>query len=361
MLRLEKISVRGAPRDLGRAQGEALRVRIQAFVEQRLAALRGYLAERGEAARFSEFVNTGGACLEAARRFDPEGTSEHEGIAEAAGIESSLLYAATNMTDVRDVLVLPSAADREGCTSLIVPAALTREGALISGQTWDLNPTDLDYVVAVCRRPNQGPETWSITCAGALSLMGMNADGIAVGTTNIKTRASRVGVGYLSILHRALRARKLDEALSVIRAAPRAAAHTYWAVDASGGAELECDPEAVSERKLALEPLVQTNHCQAPVLKLREGELASRSSQQRYARADTWLREGGQDIDKIRRLFADRSDGVDSINRYPEDDQGTTTNACMVCFPRQRALWACRGPADRGEWERLEFSAHAPE
>jgi hypothetical protein len=51
----------------------------------------------------------------------------------------------------------------------------------------------------------------------------------------------------------------------------------------------------------------------------------------------------------------DRSDGVDSINRYTEDAQGTTTNACVIAVPARRELWACRGPADRGEWRQLTF------
>jgi isopenicillin-N N-acyltransferase-like protein len=355
MFELPKVFAAGTPRELGNSQGEAQKDRIQAFVAQRLSALSVYLEERGESARFAEFVAVGTACLEAAQRFDPDGVIEHAGIAEAAGIDSALLYAATNMTDVRDVLVLPSAADREGCTSLLLPPEKTRAHTIVAGQTWDLNPSDLDFVVAVHRRPNEGPETWSVTCAGALSLVGMNAEGVAVGTTNIKTRASRVGVGYLTILHRALRSRSLSEALQVIRSAPRAAAHTYWAVDKAAGSELECDPEAVRERPLEGAPIVQTNHCQAPELSRREGEPASLSSQRRLARAERVLALGGHDLDSVRALFADRSDGVDSINRYTEDEQGTTTNACIVCVPERLEMWACRGPSDRGLWQRLEL------
>lgn len=357
MLELSTVVATGTPRELGRAQGEALRRSIQGFVEQRLSALSSYLEERGEGARFAEFVAVGQDCFELARRFDAEGSEEHAGIAEAAGIDAALLYATTNMTDVRDVLVLPASADREGCTSLLLPRGKTRAGLIIAGQTWDLNPTDLDFVVAIHRRPSAGPETWSVTCAGALSLVGMNAEGIAVGTTNIKTRASRVGVGYLSILHRAIRSRSLSEALATIHDAPRAAAHSYWVADATRGSELECDPDSVRERPLSQAAIVQTNHCQAPELARREGEAASPSSLRRLERAERVLERGEHDLDSVRALFADRSDGVDSINRYSEDGQGTTTNACVVCVPERRELWACRGPSDRGQWRRLEFES----
>ncbi|MFZ5897473.1 MAG: C45 family autoproteolytic acyltransferase/hydrolase [Myxococcota bacterium] len=354
---LRTLSVRGTPRELGNAQGEALREPIAAFVAQRLEALRGYLADRGESARFDEFVAVGRRCLALAHTFDPDGTAEHEAIAEAAKVAPELLYAATNMTDVRDVLVLPATPDREGCTSLLVPKSRSRSHELLAGQTWDLNPTDLDFVVGIHRFPKNGPETWSVTCVGALSLMGMNELGVAVGTTNIKTRASRPGVGYLSILHKALNQRSFADAVGVVRGAPRAAAHTYWVASAAEALELECDPALVVERTLLDEAVVQTNHCQASALVAREGEAASASSQRRLQRARVLLAEPNQDVQSIVALFADRADGVDSINRYTEDAQGTTTNACFVCCPARREIHACRGPADRGVWRKLEFGA----
>jgi hypothetical protein len=60
-------------------------------------------------------------------------------------------------------------------------------------------------------------------------------------------------------------------------------------------------------------------------------------------------------VTTLQNLMRDRSDGVDSINRYTEDEQGTTTNACLIAVPARLELWACRGPADRGEWRQLRF------
>jgi hypothetical protein len=304
-----------------------------------------------------QFRAAGARCWLAYQRWDAEGAEEQTAIAEAAGVAVEELYASTNMTDVRDVLLLPAPAADEGCTSLLVPASGTREKQVIVGQTWDLNPTDLDFVVAVHRRPSHGVETWAVTCAGALSLTGMSARGVTVGTTNIKTRRSRVGVGYLGLLHRAIRAESVSDAAASIRGAPRAAAHTYWLADSDGALELECDPVAVVERRADREPLARTNHCLAGSLRELEGEVPTVSSQRRLARAEQRLRAAPQDVASLQALMRDRSDGVDSINRYTEDGQGTTTNACLIAVPARRELWACRGPADRGEWVRLEFSS----
>jgi isopenicillin-N N-acyltransferase-like protein len=354
LLSLPIVECAGDPRALGQQQGEQLRERIGAFIDQRLTAFGEYSRERG-GPNVEQFLAAGAACLSVFEQWDPDGAAEHRGIAEAAGVSPEALYGSTNMTDVRDVLLLPPPVADEGCTSLLVPASLSRSSQVIVGQTWDLNPTDLDFVVAVHRHPTRGPETWSVTCAGALSLTGMSSAGVAVGTTNIKTRRSRVGVGYLSLLHRALRAGSADEARALVRSAPRAAAHTYWLADATGASELECDPETVVERRADTQPLARTNHCLSDRLRDAEGEQPSVSSQKRLARASAALGAGAQDVESLQALMRDRSDGVDSINRYTEDAQGTTTNACLIAIPARLELWACRGPADRGEWRRLPF------
>lgn len=354
LLTLPIVECSGEPRVLGQEQGEQLRERIGAFIDQRLTAFGEYSRERG-GPNVEQFLAAGAACLRVFERWDPEGAAEHRGIAEAANVTPEALYGSTNMTDVRDVLLLPSPKHDEGCTSLLVPASLSRSAQVIVGQTWDLNPTDLDFVVAVHRRPLHGPETWSVTCAGALSLTGMSAAGVAVGTTNIKTRRSRLGVGYLSLLHRAIRTRSAAEARSLVSAAPRAAAHTYWLADAEGATELECDPDTVIERRADTQPLARTNHCLSDTMREAEGEAPTASSQKRLARASETLRAGDHDVASLQALMRDRSDGVDSINRYTEDQQGTTTNACLIAIPARLELWACRGPADRGHWRQLPF------
>src|SRR5258705_11629313 len=183
LLKLPIVECAGAARALGNQQGEQLRERIVAFIDQRLTAFAQYSAERGGPS-VEQFLAAGASCLRVFEKWDADGAAESAGIAEAAGVSAEALYGATNMTDVRDVLLLPGGRADEGCTSLLVPPALSRSGQVIVGQTWDLNPTDLDFVVAVHRRPTTGAETWSVTCAGALSLSGMSAAGGAGGAPN---------------------------------------------------------------------------------------------------------------------------------------------------------------------------------
>ena len=109
------------------------------------------------------------------------------------------------------------------------------------------------------------------------------------------------------------------------------------------------------ERRLADRAITHTNHCLDPSLRAAQGEEPNSSTFARLARMNALLAVPGQDLESVRRVFSDRADGVDSICRYAEDDQGTTTNACIVCLPARREIHACRGPADRGAWAQLPF------
>jgi len=368
LLELRTITVSGSRTAMGQAYGQACAGAVQAFVAQRARAANIYLRERGlrNPQLISELARQ---CLEALHLWDQPSWAEHQATAQGAGVDAVALYAAANYTDIRDILAYPaqpSAAaaggaapagantpDAEGCTAMLFPG----QGAqpLIAAQTWDLNPSDLEYVVALHRIPDQGPSTWSITCAGCPSLIGMNERGLSIGTTNIKIRPSRVGIPYLSLIHAALGCEHRAQASERITSAPRAAAHTYWLADAQGAEDLECSATTVTRRS-AVQGLARTNHCLDGAHAQSEGEVPSSSSRTRLARAVAAVAGPQPSIPALKALLADRSDGIDSINRYAEDGQGTSTNACVISVPARRELQVCRGSSDRGRWLTLDFT-----
>lgn len=348
-LLLPIIEVAGTPRAMGRGHGESVRTLVREFIEDRVRAGRLFVRQRRTG---GDLPAAAAACLAALRAWDAAGWEEHHGVAEGAGVDPVELYAAANLTDVRDVAAfrpLGPAAEREGCTTALVPAAASATGAPLAAQTWDLNPPDLAFVIALRRRPADSPATVSVTCAGCPNLMGLNAAGLAFGTTNLKVHGVRPGVPYLSLLHRMSRCRDRAEAAALLSAAPRAAAHSYWLADPSGIEDWECTADA-AVRRGGDGPLCRTNHCLEPAHAVREDEPPTASSQARLRCARAALAAGPVGIGELRRLFADRSLGADSVNRWPEDATGTATNACMIAEPAERRLHACRGPADRGAW-----------
>ena len=359
-MRLFYVTVSGSPEDLGFNQGYKLRQQIQNFVEQRLRAAGTYMAEHGQR-NIPGLYDAAKRSLVLYRDWDNEGYREHMAMAEGARVDPIALWATTNMTDIRDVTLygqgagLASAANDEGCTAMLLPKTKTADQEIIGAQTWDLNPDDLHYVVAIHRLPDEGPETWSVTCSGCLTLMGMNQYGLSVGTTNIKCNDVQDGIPYLGLLHRAIRCEDHFEAVDVIEQAQRSGAHTYWIADENDATFMECSAKTSIHRNLDDDSICQTNHCQDASLVAIQSEEGTESSHKRLEKASTLSNSGTHNIDTLRDLFANRDDEEHSINRYEEDEQGTTTNACMIAVPKQRELWACKGPADRGEWRQLRF------
>ncbi|MCH2143109.1 MAG: C45 family peptidase [Phycisphaerales bacterium] len=357
-LELTCFDVEGTPTQMGEALGVAARDRIEAMIARRLEVAHDFFKEQGQGA-VEDLLRHGAASLDCLESWDFKGWEEFVATAKGADVAPEVLHAAANYTDMRDLVCcrpINNPAD-EGCTSVAVPGNRTKSGMVLVGQTWDLHLLDLETVVAVHRLPAEQPETWSVTVAGGPTLIGMNEHGLWVGTTNIQIDGVQDGVGYLNVLHRAIRCRAREDAALRVQSAPRSAAHTFLVADAGGAIELECSALTTVRREMRSEPMVRTNHCLDARHIPSEAEQPTPSSLARFARATDLLGRHDVDEDMIRVLMTDRDDGVDSINRWPEDGEQTATNACLIGCPDRRRLEACRGSADRGQWEHLGFRA----
>lgn len=354
---LPQSTVRGTPQQMGHQYGEACREMIHAFVADRVTAVEEYLAEAGHSGT-DRLLDAGAACLDQLRGFDADGHEEHLAIAAGANIDPILLFTTANMTDVRDVIVLPGdpvVLEDEGCTAALIPPNRSASGQALQGQTWDLNGPDVKHVIALHQIPDDGPERWTVTCAGCQTLMGMNEHGVTVGTTNLKTRGAQVGIPYLSVLHKALKQPTRDAASAVVQAVPVAGSHTYWIGDRHGAVEWERSPHTAFVRSTEDGPLSRSNHCLFDENIALETDL-SESTHSRIERMQTLLESASDHtVESLSQLFANRDDGRLSINRFAEDDTGATTNAVVAFNPADLEFLACRGPADQGEWVQLAF------
>lgn len=356
-LELPQLTVRGTRHEMGQQYGAHFREMIQEFVDNRVTAVTTYLANAGHAGT-DRLFEAGSACLEVVKGFDPEGYAEHMGLAEGAGLDPVRLFTTANMTDVRDVIILPGdpiVVEDEGCTAALIPPGKSANGHALQGQTWDLNGPDVEFVIALHSLPDDGPETWTVTCAGCQTLMGMNEYGLSVGTTNLKTYGAKVGVPYLSLLHAAVRQKTLAEASTLFAETQVAGSHSYWVGDQTEAVEWERTPDTAHSRSTREGAVVRTNHCLIDGNVARETDL-SPSTFERFSRIGSLVEnENEHTLETLKAHFSNRDDGRLSINRYLEDDSGATTNAVVAMDGSSHTFLACRGQADRGEWVQLEF------
>ncbi len=348
-------SFSGTHRAIGQAFGEACREPIAELYRRRVDnALEQALRFGGQRATEADLLALAERSLPLTRDFDPAAWEELEGIAAGADMPVVKVLAMNGLTDFRDGLAWPDtgSAQADGCTSILVHGAATREGRPLAGQTWDLATDNLPHVICVHRAPRGAPETWTLTTDGCLSLIGLNDAGLAVGTTNIRTTDARRGVNYLSILHRALACTDFEAAIQVITSAHRAGAHYYWIASADGRLSgVECSARRAFRGDLAPgATAVHANHALHPDVIAIEGAAPGTSSLARQARLEALAAadHGRVDVSALERYFADTDDGPNAICR--DDLDGLNTNGAVIVDPAAGRIRVVHGVPNRNPW-----------
>ncbi len=350
------IELAGSPRHMGRAFGEACRAEVHELYRARvLNAIDQARSYGGRTVDEAGLLSIATRCLPFVRAHSAKGWAELQGIAEGADLSLPRLWAMNALTDLRDLAafgdprwLLP---DAEGCTAALVGPGRGTDGSLLA-QTWDLATDNLPFVRLVVRRPDGGPATVSMTLVGCLSLIGLNEEGVVVGTTNVRTVDGRLGVGYLDVIHSALAETSRAAAVERVRRAHRAGAHFYYVGGPGGGVSaIECS--ALRDHVRELEPdeaYVHTNHMLEPDNRSLEVQgTPMGSSRARYRRMSELLRDGGQiSVRDLQRFLADQDGGENAIDR--RDFNGISSNGAVVIEPRARRIHVVWGPASRGEW-----------
>lgn len=349
---LPEVRVAGTPARMGEAWGEASRADAQALYHIRLDSAIRFAAERGHRAPGPAAVlAAAGRCLAIADAWDAAVSAEFHGIARGAGLSPAQLYVLNGLTDLRDLLAWPPADAPDGCSALAVLPDRAA-GPWILGQNWDLQTSNMPYIRLVHRHPDQGPPTISLTLSGCLSLIGMNAHGVAVGNTNLQCHDPRPGVQYLHLIHRALACDSAAAAAAVFHSAPRLAAHYYY-VGGPGGPclAIECSGGHSHQTRVASGVYVHCNHALCPTVAAVEVPADSDSSSTRQTRLQQLLQahEGPIGLDALRAMLSDHAGGDQAICRH-DVPPGLSTNACVLMRPDRREIHACRAQPHIGAW-----------
>ncbi len=348
---LRLIELAGSPREMGYAYGEQLADQTRAFAEERIR-----LAEKdAPALGRAGLLELARACLDAQAEHAPAVHEEFCGIAEGAGLSQEELLIGNGYTDFRDAAKAAASSGAAGCTSFIVKPPAAADGYAYVGQTWDMHASAEPFVVALRRKPDDGPETLTLTTAGCLALVGMNECGLAVGNNNLTPVDAKPGMIYLAMIHDFLSRRSLEEARRCITHAPRASGHNYYMADGEGRVD---DVETTAERWASVlgpaDVFAHANHYEAITLKGLEREPPTANSLARRERLTARLRQaaGAIDFPKLREILSYRREGDEgSLSRHED----IRTCAAAVLCPERRTVWFCQGPPDVNEFVEWRF------
>jgi hypothetical protein len=204
-----------------------------------------------------------------------------------------------------------------------------------------------EYVVAIRRKPTDGPATLGITTVGCLCLAGINEAGVAIGNNNLQPADAGEGVVYLAMITHALGQRSLAAAVNAITSAPRCSGHNYYLADADGTlVDIETTRAHVEVINPAGALYAHTNHYLSRVLRPHEAEPASESSLWRLNRLERLLYDHAGQIDPqaMAQIMADQAGHGDcNICRTDPPDEARTC-AAIIMSPATGQIWAAKGP-----------------
>ena len=327
--RYREIAVEGAPRELGRALGEAAREEIRGFAGIALERVNKTVRVTRDQA-----LATAAACIPYAANYAPDLLAEMRGTAESSGVSLAelMLLQVRNQLRGRGGAQLPPGAgphgagphesgpdgDAEGgCTALAAGRP-----ALVA-QNWDADPALDPYTVVLTRRPAGAPATLTIGQAGLIGYIGLGERGIGVCLNTLPAPAREAGVPHYFMVRRVLEAGSLDAAVDAVRRARRAIPANILLATPQGPADFEVliDDLRVLRPADGAAWLTHTNHCLHPALAAvndRFPELIE--SVPRKRRVDALLARAGGGVSAAQAALRDHRGAPRSICRHANDE-----------------------------------------
>lgn len=368
---LPVLDLSGTPREVGRAQGEALRGAIQHNVALYLDRF------RREAGVDPDTVKARGLrYLRVIEQRCPPYAEMVHGAAEGSGRaldEIAALNARYEILYSAFSLQAQQAARPGGggeCTAFAVLPEATRDGHLFLGQNWDWMSGVRGALLRV-RHPN-GLAALSFTEAGIVGgKIGLNSAGLGLAINGLYSEQDsweRLRLPFHVRTWAALKCQTLDEARRVILGEERSCSANFLLAQADGERSSVENVETApfSERSLDAEEgvLVHANHFQQPDRLGVSPVLDPRSTSHfRCGRLDALIRErrGSLDAHVLAELLADHEDYPHSVCAHPSPlwpaDEPYQTVFSTVMDLHTLEMWASPGNPCLTSFQRVSLRA----
>ena len=312
--RIEIIRVSGPNHlEAGRQLGEAARDRIHAEAAQvfdDLPAGRTVDQQRALAKEYLAFTEPRLPWL----------VEELEGIAEAAEIDPLDLFAAS----IEELWYEPRRKVTQGrCSDVVAGPSATADGHLLVGHTNDLRPAAEEHIVGIERQVAGDPTIFQLGGVPWLSV-GWNSAGLSLTGNELSPNDERLGISRSHQVLEMMRARTLDEMVSMSLRDDRASSYNNVLTSADGGVA-NVEGSATDAEVTGLDDaghLVHTNHYVCDRMLPFEGDPAyAEHSAIRYERARELIAAhppGSVTTGTMREILSDHETKPDSLCRHPE-------------------------------------------
>lgn len=321
------LRVSGSYRAVGRQIGEACAGTLRGAVDLEHAGM-----PRG-GRTMAEVLADAHRCRVITRDYFPWLVDELDGVAEGAGVDAELLFAASieELWDERPSQPSEVAGRTQGrCTDVLVAGEATRTGHVLVAHNNDLAASSQGEVIAIERDVPGDPLVFSLGVGPWISV-GWNSAGLSLTGNEVSPNDDRIGIPRLLLVRAQLRERDLASAAAAGLHPMRASAYNTVLASADGSA-VNVEASATDHERWQPDDrgaIIHTNHYVSGRMAAYEADrpYAIRSAR-RLDRARQLLAEHGPapvDEPALKAILSDHQNGPDAICRHPAEQGGTKT------------------------------------
>lgn len=314
------IDVSGGAFERGCSHGERAKVRVERSIANytRLFAANGLPWDEAQrlSAPYRDLIGT----------FDATLLEEMEGIARGAGQPFSEILALNARTEILPTSFL-SAVDAGECTAIAVSPQASATGEALLAQNWDWIGAQREALIVLRVREGDDPAFVTLTEAGMLAKIGLNAQGLGVCLNILRSvfdgasEGAKAGVPVHVLLRAMLKRASLDEAIGLCSTLSFGGSSSVVCADRSGDAAcLEFSPKGLKVVRGDGRTLCHTNHFLHPEATAWQAKhVPNLSSIPRLERALQIAKSRStHGVEDLKRLLRDESEGLRSICRKPD-------------------------------------------
>ncbi len=283
---------------------------------------------------------------------------ELDGIAEAAGLDPSMFFAASIEELWYEPRQKAGSADARPatlgrCSDVVAGPSATADGHLLVGHTNDLRPAAEEHIVGIEKTIDGDPTIFQLGGVPWLSV-GWNSAGLSLTGNELSPNDERMGISRSHQVLEMMRARSLDEMVSMSLRPDRASSYNNVLTSADGGVA-NVEGSATDAEVTSLDDdahLVHTNHYVCDRMLAFEGDpvYATRSAV-RYERARELIAAqapGSVTGETMREILSDHETKPDSICRHPEFGAADVKTAfwCVADVTEGRITYGRGNPCD---------------
>lgn len=310
------IELSGSAFERGRLHGELARGRVERSIANytKLFAFVGMDWQEAQrlSAPYRDVIGT----------FDAGLLEEMEGIARGAARPFSEILALNSRTEVLPPSFL-TGADEGECTAIAVRPAASVSGEALLAQNWDWVGSQREALVVLRVRESEAPACLTLTEAGMLAKIGLNASGLGVCLNILRSvfDGSQVGVPVHVLLRALLKRASVRDAADFAGRLSFGGSSNILMADRGGdAASLEFSPRGLRVLRGEDATLCHTNHFLHPeAAGWQATHVPNLSTLPRLARALFHAAARPKHgIEDVKRLLRDESAGLLSISRNPD-------------------------------------------